>query len=60
MTFFIFLSLVVCLIMQMTILYHAQDNSLENVIRKLSENSVLLIKWFPNNKIKANPKKIRL
>ena len=34
------------------------DNSLENVIRKLSEDSVLLIRWFLNNKMKANPEKI--
>ena len=31
------------------------DTSLENVIRKLSEDSVLLIRWFLNNKVKANP-----
>ena len=31
------------------------DNSLENVIHKLSEDSVLLIRWFLNNKMKANP-----
>ena len=31
------------------------DNSLENVIHKLSEDSVLLIiRWFLNNKMKAN------
>ena len=34
------------------------DNSLENVISKLSEDSVLLIRWFLNNKMKANPEKI--
>ena len=33
------------------------DNSLEYVIRKLSEDSVLLIRWFLNNKKKANPEK---
>ena len=30
------------------------DNNLENGIRKLSEDSVLLIRWFIN-KMKANP-----
>ena len=30
------------------------DKSLENVIRKLSEDSVFLIRWFQNNKMKAN------
>ena len=34
------------------------DNSLENVIRKLSVDSVLLIRWFLNNKVKANPDKV--
>ena len=33
------------------------DNSLENVICKLSEDSVLLIMWFLNNKMKANLEK---
>ena len=33
------------------------DNSLENVISKLSEDSVLLIRWFLNNKMKANSEK---
>ena len=32
------------------------DNNLENGIRKLSEDSVLLIRWFLN-KMKANPEK---
>ena len=31
------------------------ENSLENAIHKLSEDSVLLIMWFLNNKMKANP-----
>ena len=35
------------------------DKSLENVIRKLSEDSVLLIRWFLNNKMKANPEKFQ-
>ena len=35
------------------------DNSLENVICKLSEDSVLLIRWFLNNKMKASPEKIQ-
>ena len=35
------------------------DNSLENVISKLSEDSVLLIRWFLNNKMKANPEKFQ-
>ena len=35
------------------------DNSLENVIGKLSEDSVLLIRWFLNNKMKANPEKFQ-
>ena len=34
------------------------DNSLENVISKLSEDSVLLIRWFLNNKMKANSEKV--
>ena len=36
------------------------DNSLENVIRNLSEDSVLLIRWFLIKQMKANPEKIRL
>ena len=35
------------------------DNSLENVIRKLSEDSVFLIRWFQNNKMKANLEKFQ-
>ena len=35
------------------------DNSPENVIRKLSEDNVLLIGWFLNNKMKANPEKFQ-
>ena len=35
------------------------NNSLENVIRKVSEDSVLLIMWFLNNKMKANPEKVQ-
>ena len=36
------------------------DNSLENAIRKLSKDSVLLIMRILNNKMKANSKKLRL
>ena len=33
--------------------------SLENVIYKLIKDSLLLIKWFLNNKMKANPEKFQ-
>ena len=35
------------------------DKSLETVIRKLSGDSVLLVRWFLNNKMKANPEKFQ-
>ena len=35
------------------------DHSLENVIYKLIKDSLLLIKWFLNNKMKANPEKFQ-
>ena len=35
------------------------DNSLENVISKLSEDGVLLIRWFLNNKMKADSEKVQ-
>ena len=50
----ILLSLVVCIIMPMTIQYYVQT-----IVHKLSEDSVLLIRWFQNNKIKANSEKIQ-
>ena len=35
------------------------DHNLEEVIYKLIKDSLLLIKWFLNNKIKANPEKFQ-
>ena len=35
------------------------DHSLENVIYKLINDSLLLIKWFLNNKMKTNPEKFQ-
>ena len=35
------------------------DHNLEDVIYKLIKDSLLLIKWFLNNKMKANPEKFQ-
>ena len=35
------------------------DHNLEEVIYKLIKDSLLLIKWFLNNKMKANPEKFQ-
>ena len=57
MTFFTLLSLGVCADNNTV---SCADHSLENVINKLIKDSLSLIQWFLNNKVKADLEKFQV